>query len=167
MLNELRADEMVLPLCVIDLSAKSAKNCDYIFTAEDLHQWEAIHGEIPSGSFVAVRTDWSKRADLDNMDEKGMKHYPGWGLDALKFLVEQRNVTAIGHETSDTDAPVSSAKIGYVGEYYILEQERYQIELLKNLDKVPATGAVIICGFPRGVNLTGFTARCIAVCPKD
>ncbi len=167
MLNELRADEMVLPLCVIDLSAKSAENCDYIFTAEDLHQWEAIHGEIPSGSFVAVRTDWSKRADLDNMDEKGMKHYPGWGLDALKFLVEQRNVTAIGHETSDTDAPVSSAKIGYVGEYYILEQERYQIELLKNLDKVPAIGAVIICGFPRGVNLTGFTARCIAVCPKD
>ena len=62
-----------------------------------------------------------------------MKHYPGWGLDALKFLVEQRNVTAIGHETSDTDAPVSSAKIGYVGEYYILEQERYQIELLKHL----------------------------------
>ena len=32
MLNELRADEMVLPLCVIDLSAKSAKNCDYIFS---------------------------------------------------------------------------------------------------------------------------------------
>lgn len=167
MLNEIRADELVLPLCVVDLSAKAAADCDYVFTAEDFKAWEAEHGQIPAGCFVAARTDWSKRENLDNTDESGQKHYPGWGMDALKFLVEERNVAAIGHETSDTDAAVSSVKIGYVGEYYILEQDRYQIELLKNLDQCPATGAVIICGFPRGVDLTGYTARCIAVCPKE
>ena len=167
MLNELRADELVLPLCVVDLSSKVAANSDYVFTADDLREWEEVHGKIPEGSFVAVRTDWSKRADLDNMDEDGQKHYPGWGIDALKFLVEERDVAAVGHETSDTDAAVSSAKIGYIGEYYILEQERYQIELLHDLDRVPPTGAIIICGYPRGVELTGFTARCIAICPKN
>ena len=103
---------------------------------------------------------------MDNFDENGQKHYPGWGMDALKFLVEERNVAAIGHETSDTDVAVRSAAGGYVCEYYILEQDRYQIELLKNLDKVPPTGSVIVCGFPRGVDLTGFHARCYAICPK-
>lgn len=167
MLHEIRAEELILPLCVVDVSAKVAENCDYIVTAEDLKAWEAVYGQIPAGSFVAIRSDWSKRADLDNMDAEGNKHYPGWGMDALKFLVEERNVAAIGHETSDTDAPVSSAVNGYVGEYYILEQDRYQIELLKDLDKVPPVGSLIFCGFPRGVDLTGFTARCIAICPKD
>lgn len=166
MLSEIRADELVLPLCVVDITAKVAANCDYIVSAKDLTDWEAVYGKIPEGSFVAIRSDWSKRADLDNMDANGQKHYPGWGMDALKFLVEERGVAAIGHETSDTDAAVSSAAKGYIGEYYILEQDRYQIELLRDLDKVPPVGSVIFCAFPRGVELTGFTARCIAVCPK-
>lgn len=166
-LNELGAKELMLPLCVVDVSAKAAANCDYVITKQDITDWEAVYGKIPEGSFVAIRTDWSKRTDLDNMDASGQKHYPGWGMDALKFLVEERNVAAIGHETSDTDAAVSSVANGYIGEYYILEQNRYQVELLRNLDKVPPMGSVIFCGFPRGVGLTGFTARCIAICPKD
>ena len=165
MLNEIRADELMLPLCVVDITAKVAENCDYIVSAKDLTDWEAVYGKIPEGSFVAIRSDWSKRADLDNMDANGQKHYPGWGMDALKFLVEERNVAAIGHETSDTDAAVSSVANGYIGEYYILEQNRYQIELLRDLDQVPPVGSVIVCSFPRGVELTGFTARCFAICP--
>lgn len=166
MLNELRADELVLPLVVIDVSAKVAEDCDYGVSVADIEDFEARYGRIPDGCFVAARTDWSKQEDMDNFDENGQKHYPGWGMDALKFLVEERNVAAIGHETSDTDVAVRSAAGGYVCEYYILEQDRYQIELLKNLDKVPPTGSVIVCGFPRGVDLTGFHARCYAICPK-
>ena len=31
-------------------------------------------------------TDWSKRGDLDNMDESGQKHYPGWSIECLEYL---------------------------------------------------------------------------------
>lgn len=114
-----------------------------------------------------MRTDWSKRSNLDNCDEAGNKHYPAWSLEAIKYIVEERHITAMGHETSDTDPPVISSRLGYIGETYILDQQKYQIELLKNLDKVPATGALIFCGFPKVVGGAGFTARYIAICPKD
>ena len=33
------------------------------------------------------------------------------GLDALKFLIEERGVKSIGHETFDTDASIDTAKM--------------------------------------------------------
>ena len=76
------------------------------------------------------------------------KHYPGWSVEAIRFLIEERNIAAIGHEQADTDPAIFGAGNGYAAETYILSQNRYQIELLRNLDRVPSTGAVIICGFP-------------------
>ena len=166
-LHTVLAEELLLPLCVVDVSQKVAENVDYAATEQDLLDWEAKWGQIPQRAFVALRSDWSKREDLDNLDENGNKHFPGWDISALRFLVEQRNVAAIGHETSDTDAPADSAKHGYIGEYYILEQSRYQIELLRNLSEVPPVGSLIFCGFPRAKDAAGFTARCIAICPND
>ncbi len=166
-LDSIGAMDLVLPLCVLDVSPKCQENPDYILGLQDILDWEAAHGEIPAGSFVAFRSGWSKRADMDNMDAEGNKHYPGWGMDALHFLVEQRHIKAIGHETSDTDAPVSIAINGFQGEYYILEQGCYQIELLRNLEQLPPTGSLIVCGFPQVVGGAGFTARCFALAPKE
>lgn len=166
-LHEIDAKELILPLCVIDITAKVDENSDYAVTKQDILDWEAQYGAIPSEAFVAIRSDWSKREDMDNFDAEGNKHYPGWAMDALKYLVEIRNVTAIGHETSDTDAPADSSKHGYICEYYILEQGRYQIELMKNLDQVPPVGSLIFCGFPKAKDAAGFTARCIAICPQS
>lgn len=165
-LESFTARQLVMPLCVIDISSKVMENVDYEVVPRDIIDWEAKYGQVPEGAFVAIRTDWHKREDLNNYDDKEQKHYPGWGLDALKLLVEQRNIGAIGHETSDTDAAVAAVKSGYACEYYILEQNRYQIELMINLDQVPPVGSIIFCGFPRGQGAAGFTARCIAVCPK-
>ena len=124
-LHEITPEEMILPLCVIDVTKQVAGNVDYAVTEKDITDWEKQYGDIPDKAFVAIRSDWSKRSDMDNYDADGNKHYPGWGMDALKYLVEKRNVAAIGHETSDTDAAADSAKHGYICEYYILEQERY------------------------------------------
>lgn len=165
-LESIGAGDMVLPLCVIDIRDQVRQNVDHIVTVQEILDWEAKYGQIPAGAFVATCSDWSKRTDLDNCDAAGHKHFPGWGLEALKFLVEQRNVGAIGHETSDTDAPVESVQHGYLCEYYILEQGRYQIELLRDLDQVPPVGALIFCGFPRAKGAPGFTARCFALCPR-
>src|SRR5438128_11494473 len=96
---------------------------------------------------VAVRTDCSRRwpdeAAMQNKDAKGIAHYPGWSLPALKFLYEERKITASGHETTET------TKDDYSLETYILSHDHYQIELLTNLNQLPEVGAIVIATFPK------------------
>jgi kynurenine formamidase len=169
--DQIPATDLVLPLAVIDLHEKVGKNPDAILTAGDIRDWESRNGPIPAGAFVAFRSDWSKRwpdqARMQNKDSNGVAHYPGWTLDALKFLVEQRKVTAIGHETLDTDPGLKTSKDIYECESYVLGQNRYQIELLTNLDQVPEKGALFICAFPKLRNGSGFPARVFAIIPAQ
>ena len=113
-LEELDLKELVLPLIVLDYSTEASENADFVVTRQHLEEWESHNGQIEPGTFVALRTDWSKRwPDIDqfeNKDANGNQHLPGWGLDALKFLIEERGVKSIGHETFDTDASVDTAK---------------------------------------------------------
>ena len=166
-LHEIGVGEMAYPLCVIDVSEKVKANNDYGLTVNDIKAWEKEHGAIPAGSFVAMRTDWSKRRpqDFDNKDAEGNCHYPGWTLEALKYVCEERKVGAIGHEPSDTDPAYTQKVALWAGELYYLGQNKFQIEMLKNLDQLPATGAVIFCTFPNVKDAPGFTARCFAICP--
>ena len=160
---------MILPLVVLDVHASVEKNADYTVTLRDVKDWEARHGKIPQGAFVALRTDWSKRwpdaAAMSNKDERGIDHYPGWSLDVLKYLYEERKITASGHETTDTDPGIATSKDDYSLESYILHQNHYQIELLANLDKVPENGALIVVTFPKVKAGTGFPARVFAILP--
>jgi kynurenine formamidase len=167
--DEITLQEMILPLVVIDVHTEAAKNPDYTLSIERVKKWEADHGAIPKGSFVAMRTDWSKRwpdgAALENKDAKGVAHYPGWTMQALKYLYEERKITASGHETTDTDPGIAASKDDYALENYILSTNHYQIELLTNLDQVPESGALVVVSFPKPKGGSGFPARVFAICP--
>ena len=167
--DEISLKEMVLPLVVIDVHVEAAKNPDYILSLERVKKWEADHGRIPSGAFVAMRTDWSKRwpdgEAMENKDTKGTSHYPGWTMEALKYLYEERKITASGHETTDTDPGIAASKDDATLETYILSTNHYQIELLTNLDQVPESGALVIATFPKPKGGSGFPARVFAICP--
>ena len=112
--------------------------CDKVF-----YYFEAI-SDIPHGSF----------------HEKELSDY-------IVAFAKERKVKAVGHEPADTDPGVIACTEGYVGEYYILDQECYQVELMINLDQVPPVGSLIFVGFPKAKDSPGFTARCIALCPKE
>lgn len=161
--------DMVMPLCVIDLVEKVKENEDYALTVEDILAWEKEYCKIPEHAFVAFRSDWSKRKtskEMDNCDKDGNKHYPGWSVEALEFLFSERNIGAIGHETSDTDPAVLSGTNGYAAEMCVFKNEKFQIELMCNLDQCPAAGAIIFCTFPKVKDASGFTACCFALCMK-
>ena len=103
------AADMVMPLVVIDLTPKiAAEGPDVTITVNDIEAWETEHGRIPVGAFVALRTDWSKRWPdndaLNNFDDEGGEHCPGWSMEALQFLYNERDIAMNGHETFDTDA---------------------------------------------------------------
>ena len=163
--------EFLLRLVVLDVHEQVGKNPDYVVSLEDVKRWEARHGTIPAGAFVALRTDWSKRwpddAAMQNRDAKGLAHYPGWSKPVLQLLYETRKITASGHETTDTDPGLAVNKDDYSLESYILGTNHYQIELLANLDKVPESGALVMVSFPKPVNGTGFPARVVALVPKN
>ncbi len=167
--DQIDPKDMLMPLVVIDVHGKAAKNPDYVLSLDDVRDWEQKHGRIPHGAFVAMRTDWSKRwpddAKLANKDAAGVFHYPGWSMPVLKLLYEDRGITASGHETTDTDPGLSTTKDDYSLESYILGTNHYQIEMLANLDQVPESGALVWITFPKVQDGSGFPARVIAVVP--
>lgn len=166
--EDLPLKDFVLPLVVIDRSKEANANPDSSLSVNDIKEWEKKNGRIPENSFVALRTDWAKRwpsqEKFENRDDKGQEHYPGWDLDALKFIYEERGAKANGHETFDTDTATKQEN-GLVGEFYVLSHDHYQIELLDNLDVVPATGAYIFISVPKAEKAPGFPVRAFAVLP--
>lgn len=161
--------QMVLPLCVIDLTGKvAAEGPDTAVTVEDIKAWEAEHGRVPEGAFVALRTDWSKRWPdndaLNNFDAEGGEHCPGWSLPALQFLYEERGIAMNGHETFDTDASYLAVEADDLAcERWVLDNGHLQVEVMANLDQVPATGAIVFVFWPRIEEATGLPARVVAV----
>ena len=161
--------EMLLPLVVLNVAPQVAANPDYAVTLEDVNAWEAKYRRIPAGSFVALRSDWSKRwpstERMANRDAAGVQHFPGWSREVLKLLLEDRGVTAVGHETTDTDGGVatSQADSNWSLESYILGLDRWQIELLTNLDAVPEHGALVMATWPKPRGGSGFPARVVAI----
>ncbi len=169
-MNEITVEELVYPLVVIDKSAECAANPDFMLKTEDIQEWEKTYGRIPEGAFVAFRSDWYKKPNLDNPDENDVPHYPGWDINAIKWLVEERNIGAIGHEPADTDPGFVTTKEGaypYPGEQYILQVNRFQIEVMRNLDQLPPTGSLIVCAFPKLKDGVGFPARVFAIAPVE
>ncbi|MGT2742456.1 cyclase family protein [Streptococcus plurextorum] len=167
-LDDIELTDLLLPLYVIDQSKAVAENPDFELTKADILAFEADHGPIEAGAFVAFRSDWSKRWPSQdafrNLDENGVQRTPGWAHDALEYLITERQVKAVGHETLDTDSGLSAAKNGgsLPEEYYLLEQGIYQVEVLANLDQVPATGAFISIAYPNWDKATGSPVRALA-----
>ena len=162
---------MLYPLCVIDITRQVAQDVHYAVKADDIRAWEAEHGPIPDDAFVALRTDWYKRwPDMNafsNLDDEGGEHCPGWSLDALKYIYETRNAAANGHETLDTDASLEAvAAEDLACERYVLAKGKLQIEVMQNLDQVPAAGALLLAAWPRFDGATGLPVRAWAICPQ-
>ncbi|MDO5563260.1 MAG: cyclase family protein [Synergistaceae bacterium] len=165
------AESLMYPLCVIDVREKVARDVHYAVTADDIKEYEAKYGRIPDGAFVALLTDWGKNwPDMDALSgtaEDGSENFPGWSLDALKFIYEERNAAANGHEALDTDASAEAAKAGDLAcERYVLAKGKLQIEVLDNLDKVAPAGALLIAAWPRIEGATGMPVRVFAITPR-
>jgi kynurenine formamidase len=100
---------------------------------------------------------------MANRDADGVSHTPGWSRDVLTFLVAERDITAIGHEQTDTDPGMATSRQDFSLETYILAQDCWQIELLANLDGLPESGAVLVATWPKPQGGSGFPARVFAI----
>ena len=170
-LEDIPLQEMILPLIVIDVHEKVINNPDYQISMIDIKAWEDKYGTIEEKSFVALRTDWSKRwpslEKMRNRDEAGISHSPGWSKEVIDYLVLSRNVTAIGHETLDTDPGVKAGAGEWPLQTYYMGLNKYQIESMMALDQVPQNGAYIIATWAKPKRGSGFPARVFAIIPEN
>jgi kynurenine formamidase len=159
-ISDLPATFCIRPLVVINIADKVAENPGYHLGMDDITTWENKYGMIPEGSVVMVRSDWYKGWKTNK--KFNQKPFPGVGLDAIKFLHNERNILFHGHEALDTDTTPSLE-----GEYWLMHNHFCQAEGVANLDKVPEKGALIAVGFAKPEGGTGGYARYIAICPPD
>ena len=160
--DEIAVDNLIAPLCVVDIAAKAAEDADAQVTPEDLRAWMDTHGEIPDNACVALYSGWGEKAATDafrGFDGEAM-HFPGFHVDAAQMLIEETGAQSIASDTLSLDHGPSA---DFATHYAWLPSGRFGIENIANLDKVPASGATIVIGAPKHRGGSGGPARIFAM----
>ncbi|MCR9134777.1 MAG: cyclase family protein [Alphaproteobacteria bacterium] len=166
--DEISPDRLIGAVVVIDCSAGAAENDDHELTVEIIHAWETEHGPVPRDAWVLMRTDWSKRrgADYLNMRDDG-PHSPGPTPDAIRYLIEERDIRGFGTETIGTDAGQGSHYTPpYPAHFYLHGAGKFGLQCLNNLDQLPPTGALLVAAPLKIKGGTGSPLRVLAVVPS-
>ena len=160
------ARRFVGPACVIDVTDEVAANPDFLLTRDALLAWEARHGRIPRGAWVLLHTGWSRRTgaqDFLNVGADG-PHSPGFHQETTLFLLEERDILGVGVETVGTDAgQAGTFDPPFPNHTFMHGAGRFGLASLRNLDQLPATGAVVIAAPLKIVNGSGSPLRVLAL----
>lgn len=160
---EISLDELVRPLAVVDISARAASNADAEVLVPDLVAFERREGRIKRGSVVAMNSGWAARsgsvAAYRNVGADGLQHFPGFSKAAVEWLVEERDIAGIGVDTLSLDPGRSQT---FDAHFAVLGADRYGIENLANLGRVPARGATVTVGLIPWEQGSGGPARVFA-----
>jgi kynurenine formamidase len=165
-MEALAAQALVVPVVVIDFRRESALDRDAVIRPEHIRQWERAHGRIPAGAVVALCTGWDRKirdASFIGLDEQHVKHFPGFGPEAVRFLVRERDVWGVAVDTISFDVGIDST---YAAHRELLGAGKWALEALKGLDQLPPRGATLFIGAPKVKGATGGPARVIAFVPK-
>ena len=159
---QLKPDELILPIVVIDISQRAARDPDAVVTPDDLRRFERRHGRIPRGALVAMDSGWADKLGTDafkGTDGSGTYHFPGFGEDAIDVLIERRRAAAIGVDTLSLDHGPSTT---FAVHTKWLAEDNYGIENLANLDRIPPSGATAVVGVVPWEEGSGGPARVLA-----
>ena len=160
--DEMPVESLIAPLCVVDIAARAADDADTTVTPDDLKAWIAANGDIPAGACVAMYSGWGEKVETDgfrNFDGTA-QHYPGFHVEAAQMLMEETGAASIAVDTLSLDPGNSQ---DFATHYAWLPSNRFGIENIANLDKMPAAGATIFIGAPKYRGGTGGPARILAM----
>ncbi len=140
--------QLIAPAVVIDVSAQAAADPDYRLTEADLTAFETAHGRIAAGSIVLLRTGWSaymgdrkKYFGDDTPGDASKLHFPGYGVEAARVLVEQRQAAALGIDSPSVDyGPSLDFPVHRLGAPHGVPN----FENLTELGRLPPVGAILI-----------------------
>lgn len=161
--DEIPVSNLVCPLAVIDIAARAAEDADAQVTPDDIKAWTDANGPIPDGACVAMHSGWAGKTGSDgfrNADGEGKMHFPGFHVEAAQMLIESTGAVAMAVDTLSLDHGLFA---DFATHYAWLPTNRYGIENLAGLDKVPASGATLVVGAPNHRGGSGGPARIFAM----
>jgi kynurenine formamidase len=130
---------------VIDIAAQAEADPDYRLSRSDVENWEMQYGPILDGSVVLLSTGWGRHwnnyARYKNQDVEGKMHFPGYSLEAAKYLVGQRKVKGLGIDTLSIDYGLSP---DFPVHHAVNGAGCYGLENLARLDELPPRGFSLI-----------------------
>jgi len=166
-LDQIPVARLFASAVVIDVREEAGKDPDYRLRVVRLEKWEALHGRIPSGAVVLLRTGWASRwpdqARYRNMDAAGVMHFPGFSVEAARLLIE-RGAVGVGIDTLSIDYGASK---DFEVHRVTLPAGLYQLENLANLDQLPEAGAFLISAPIKLEGGSGGPVRVFALLPQS
>lgn len=168
--EQIPLERLIAPAVVIDVSVQAAADPDYRLTRQDVLAWEQRHGRIEPGTMVLLRTDWSRRwpdrrAYLgdDTPGDASNLHFPSFGEDAARLLVEERGAGALGVDVASTDYGQSK---DFMVHRIAAARNVPGLENLTNLDELPPRGAIVVALPSKIEGGSGGPLRAIALVPS-
>lgn len=167
--DSLDVNRLIAPVNVIDCSAESKADPDFLLTADLVKAWEAKHGEINAGEWVVMRTDWDSRVNDEaaflNADETG-PHSPGPTPDCIEYLMS-KGIVGWGTQCIGTDAGQAGGMEPPFPAHNLLHKgNAFGLASLANLGRLPAKGAILIAAPLKIERGTGSPIRALALVPK-
>jgi kynurenine formamidase len=161
---ELELRELIVPVVVIDISKRAASNPDAAVRPKDLERHEKRYGRIPRRAAVFMYSGWESRVEdpqaYKNPDAEGQYHFPGWSIEAAEWLLENRRISAIGVDTMSLDIGASTT---FDVHLTVLGADKYGVENLANLKRIPPSGARVFVGVIPWQEGSGGPCRAVAV----
>jgi kynurenine formamidase len=140
-------------------------------TVQDVQQSEQRDGTIPSRAVVLIRTGFSTRwpdaASYLGTAERGDQavaklHFPGLHPDAARWLMDNRQVKAVGIDTASIDYGQSTL---FETHRALFARDVPAFENLTELQRLPARGATIIALPMKIGGGSGGPLRAVAIVP--
>ncbi len=101
------------------------------------------------------------------MSRRTGPHSPGFHADACRLLADERDVLGVGVETVGTDAGQAGCFDPPFPNHTIMHGAgKFGLASLRNLHKLPATGAVVIAAPLKIVDGSGSPLRVLAIAPR-
>ena len=112
---------LIAPLAVIQADHKHFPESESLVTMDDVAAYERMHGAVPQGSMVLLA---SSKPAIN----------PILSHDALHFLMEARDVVAIGGAGTNLVDPIEDS--------YLAKKGAYELENVANISVLPTSGMI-------------------------
>jgi kynurenine formamidase len=161
--SQVPAQRLIAPAVVIDRAAQAAADPNFLLSVEDIKQWEADNGPLPAGGWLLYRTGWDARGN-DEGEFLNAGNTPGVSIECARWLAEQAPIIGMGVETVGTDAGAAhSFDPPFPCHSFLLGANKYGLTQLRNLDRLPVTGAVVVAAPLPIVRGSGSPCRVLAL----
>jgi kynurenine formamidase len=107
-------DHLIAPAVVIDISTKARNDPDYRLTPDDIAAFEKTNGRIQPGMIVLLPHRLEQPAgptrsptSVTTRERRHEAAFPSFGVEAARFLIQERRAVAIGVDAASIDAGAS------------------------------------------------------------